>query len=126
MYIVLCLLSLNNMALRIFQCVGWNYHSFSFCIVFFCMNGAPFIFFQFKMLFILFYIYICLFIRLCRVLVAACVLLSCGVQTLSCNMHVGSSSLHWECGVLTTAPPGKSLFVYSFKKIFFNWSMVDL
>ena len=58
-----------------------------------------------------------LFTWLCRVLVAACGLLSCGMWTLSCGMHVGSSSLarhqsqaplHWERGVLATAPPGKS------------------
>ena len=59
-------------------------------------------------------------------LVAACgLLLSCGMQTLSCSMptlscspRAGSSSptrdrtrapLHWEHGVLSTGPPGKSL-----------------
>ena len=50
-------------------------------------------------------------------LVAARGLLSCGMRTLSCGMPVGSNSLtrdrtpgplHWEHGVLTTAPPGKS------------------
>ena len=61
------------------------------------------------------FIYLIYFVA--RVLVVACGFLSYDMRTLSCSMHVGSSSptrsnpgpLHWERGVLTTAPPGKSL-----------------
>ena len=66
-----------------------------------------------------------LFILLCWVLVVAGGLLSCGIRTLSCGMCVGSSALtrdqtpgplHWECGVLTTELPGKSLDKITFEQ----------
>ena len=69
--------------------------------------------------FTLFYIFknIYLFIWLPRVLVAAGELLSCGSWAPQLRHGCGiqfpdqgrnPSLLHWECGVLTTAPPGKS------------------
>ena len=73
----------------------------------------------------------------CELLVVACGLLSCGMRTPCCSMQTsqlqhadsqlwhacriqfpdqGSNPgpLHWECGVLPTGPPGKSLSVFSF------------
>ena len=68
-----------------------------------------------------------LFIWLCRVLVVArgnfdlhcrIGIFSCGMWALSCSMWdlvpwpgVEPRPLHWECGVLATGPPGKSLSV---------------
>ena len=55
---------------------------------------------------------------------------SCSVQILSCGMWESSltrdptqSPLHWECGVLTTGLPGKSLQSLWFNPIegAFSW-----
>ena len=60
-----------------------------------------------------------LFIWLCWFLVAACELfvVACGIQFSDQGSNPGT--LHWECRVLATQPPGKSL-QFSFKKIFLS------
>ena len=57
-----------------------------------------------------------IFIWLHRVFVVACRFFSCGMCTLSCGTWhlvtrpgIKAGPLHWECGVLATGPPGKSL-----------------
>ena len=98
----------------------------------YCLCLPPRVWFTSLRLYFLFLIFIIyLFIWLLQVLVAACGIFSCGVQGLqlqlansqlrhACGIQFrdqGSNPgpLHLECGVLTTGPPGKSLYPLDFK-----------
>ena len=67
----------------------------------------------------------------CRLLVEAYGLLSCSMWTLSCGMQdlvprpgMNPSALHWERGVLTTGPLGKSPLGYFLT--FLPWELTEV
>ena len=100
---------------EVFHCV-WMYHTFLSIHLLMTLGGCHFL-----------NIYLYLLIFLLHILFVARGIFSCSMSNLSCRMldlipqsgtELGPQ--HWECGVLATGPPGKSLPFSSNDKVAIN------